>query len=203
MRGPFIVVMGIVVVAAGVWWGVVRDGSRSSGNPRTRTTTDIDLSDTLDQVSGCRVDTCRIVARRDGFRLDGDPVSLVVVAKPGECAGFQAAGVHLADDDGVVWSAPEGIACGDPLGGIEVDRSGNAFLLFPATVRTDRLVILRVGEDVDDFGTLDDRFTGVEVRVRDRDGDGFNEVSLVKDCEPPCDVEPTVFEWDGKGYEAR
>lgn len=202
-RGPLLVVLGLAALVVGAWWGVVRGApSSEEGERRSRR---IDLSEVTDLVPGCTIDTCRVLARRDGFRFERRDATLVVVATPEQCAGLPAVGVHLVTARDVLWSGPVGRWCGDPVGGIETDTTGHAFLVFPAGAHTVELVVLAVGGDtVEDFGSFEHRFAGDGADSRDPDGDGaFEIVASVNDCEPDCATGRTrdaVFRWNGEDY---
>lgn len=189
--------VGAAVLAAGVWWGLVA-GSDETATREPRRVTAERIGDELDLIPGCTVTSCQVLARRGGFRFDGTAATLAVVGRPEACHGLPASSLHLVADDTVLWSSPADLACGDPVTGIETDRTRNALLVFEAVpgeggAAEAQAVVLRVeGDEVDDFGSFDGRFRGSRVLTRDVDDDGIFEV-LVGDEE---------FRWDGEGYRA-
>lgn len=206
-RGPAVVLAGVALLAAGAWWGIVRgsDDSASGGAPGDAEASVMDLHNALDLVPGCRRDVCQVEASRSGFRFDGDPATLVVVSKPGECGGLSRSSVHLVGPDGIVWSGPGDLVCGDPIGGIETDPTGHAFLAFPSGADSAWLIVLDVDDGrVADFGSFDGRFTGDGVVARDVDGDRVKELVVSRDdCDPDCATgteTEVVYRWTGTRY---
>lgn len=193
-QGTILVAAGAALLAAGVWWGLVAgsdEGARGEGG----TPDAVDVQDELDLIPGCTISSCQVLARRGGFRFDGTPATLVVVGRPQACQGLAASSLHLVAPDAVLWSSPADLVCGDPVAGIETDRTGKAFLVFEAVAEgsaegAQALVLWFEGGEVDDFGSFDGRYRGGQVRTRDVDGDGVFEV-LVDDQQ---------FHWDGNGY---
>ncbi len=186
---------GAVVLAVGVWWGVVADSD--DGPTRERSTaTPARIGDELDLIPGCTISSCQVLDRRGGFRFDGVTATLAVVGRPQDCQGLPATSVHLVADNAVLWSSPPDLVCGDPISGIEVDRSGNALLVFEAVAEdageSQALVLRFRGDTVDDFGSFDGRFRGTRVTTRDVDDDGLFEIL----------IDGEQFRWDGEGYEA-
>lgn len=185
------------MLAFGVWWGLV-EGSDEGVVRERRTPATVSVQDELDLIPGCTISSCQVLARRGGFRFDGTPATLAVVGRSGACQGLPASSVHLVAENTVLWSSPPELVCGDPVAGIETDRTGNAFLVFDAVADggdgagAQALVLRFEGDEVDDFGSFEGRYRGARVRTRDVDGDGTFEV-LVDDEE---------FRWDGEGYGA-
>lgn len=211
-RGNLLLVAGVLLLAVGVWWGVLRDGGPPAPSSAPSAPSDVsggdgadggdeplEVTGALDLVPGCRRDTCRVASSRDGFRYRGRRALLAVVThRDAGCGGLPPARLHLVDADGVAWSGPPDAVCGDPLEGIETDRAGNAFVRFPAGAHdsADRLVVLRVrGDDVEDFGSFGGRFAGDGVSAGDLDGDGIHEVVL------PGEEGSTVHRWTGSGWQ--
>jgi hypothetical protein len=197
--GRGIVAVGAVVLGLGVWWGVVRDtpGSDSAAPSRAAVP-----GDTLDLVPGCRRDTCDVVARRDGVQFPGGRATVLVVSGPRACGRRLQSSVHALRRGRIVWSGPREAVCGDPVGGIEVDATGHAFLLFPHGDDATRLVVLgtRAGEVVD-YGSFDGRFTAAAVSVEDGDGDRAFEITVSGEGCRPCEGAPVVIlRWDGSDY---
>lgn len=197
-------VAGAAALFAGAWWGLVRDDAPSTPRRAGTTTPAADLSEVIDFVPGCRIDTCRVLARRGGFRLEGTTGTLIVVA-PTDCAGRSALGLHLVTDKKVLWSEKADVLCFDPVAGIETDRTGNAFMSFVAGAHTFDLIVLRFrGTEVEDFGSLDHRFAGDAAVAEDLDDDGIAEIVVsVNDCDPDCASGKTtdvVYRWNGQDY---
>lgn len=191
MQG-WVAAAGAVAVAAGVWFGVVGSDDSSVGGTEGPSPATVNVRDALDLVPGCRIDTCTVLDRRGGFRLDGAAGTLAVVGGPGTCDGLPEASIHLLGRDGVLWSSPASPFCGDPRAGIESDRTGHAFLAFPGGPAGARLLVLRFGEgEVEDFGSLDGRFVGEAVAARDLDDDGVFEIVVGAEV---------VYRWTGEGY---
>ncbi len=186
---------GAVVLAAGVWWGLVADSGDGAARER-RNAAPERIGDELDLVPGCTISRCQVLARRGGFRFEGTTATLAVVGRPQDCQGLPASSLHLFADDAVLWSSPPDLVCGDPISGVEVDRIGNALLVFEAVAEdggeSQALVLRFDGDRVDDFGSFDGRFRGTTVRTRDVDDDGVFEIL----------VNGEQFHWDGEGYRA-
>lgn len=186
---------GVVVLAAGVWWGLVA-GDDDGGTESERSAATVSVRDELDLVPGCTISSCRVLARRGGFRFEGRVATLAVVGRAEACRGLPASGLHLVAEDGVLWSSPDDLVCGDPVAGIEADRTGNALLVFEAVPddpdAAQALVVRFEGGAVEDFGSFDGRFRGAEVRTFDVDGDGAFEIL----------VDGETWRWDGEGYRA-
>lgn len=184
---------GVALLAAGVWWGVVA-GDGADGD-RTRPAAPANVRAELDLVPGCTISSCQVLARRGGFRFAGEAATLAVVARPEACDGLPVSGLHLVTEGRVLWSSPAPLGCGDPVSGIETDRTGNAFLVFEAVPDGEgaQAVVLGIaGDDVTDFGSFDGRYRGGVVQTGDVDDDGVFEIV----------VDGDVWRWDGSGYRA-
>lgn len=186
-RTPAAVVAGLLALGAGAWWGLVR-GEDTAARGGDRTSPTVDLGEVVDFVPGCTVDTCRVLARRGGFRFDGRDATMIVTASPEAC------GLHLVTADAVLWSRRVGAVCVDPAGGIETDRTGHAFVAFPTAPSrgegTELLVLRFEGDEVEDFGSLGHRFVGRGATARDVDDDRLYELV----------VPPDVYRWNGQAY---
>lgn len=185
---------GAAVFAAGVWWGVVSDSDDGAAGGDEVTASTVSVRDELDLVPGCTIASCQVLARRGGFRFEGEPVTLAVVGRPEACEGLPASRLHLVAEGRVVWSSPDDLVCGGPVTGIEADRTGNALLVFEAVpgdgAASQALVLGVDGGEVHDFGSFDGRYRGSEVRTRDVDSDGVLEIL----------VDGEVWRWRGEGY---
>lgn len=203
-RGPLIVVVGAAALAAGAWWGLVRDGApQETGERRLGA---VASGEVIDLVPGCTIDTCRVLARRDGFRFDGDDATMIAVAGPGCDGRPPSMGLHLVTPQRVLWSEQVEALCIDPVGGILRDATGHAFLVLTVGAHTQAVIALAVaGGEVEDFDSVAGRFDGnAGASARDLDGDGVAEIiTATTDCEPDCargHVEETVYRWNGREY---
>lgn len=203
-RGPLLVALGAVALAGGAWLGLVPDDApEASTRTPARSEPVIDLGEVMDFVPGCTIDTCSVLARRGGFRFDSQDATLILVATP-QCADPSGAeaetlGLHLVTAESVLWShGIRGAACVDPIGGIETDRSRNAFVKVRVGSEYEVIVLRIRGDEVVDFGSFDGRFRGQEASgARDLDDDGVLEVVVVDDNRE------STFHWTGREYEER
>lgn len=195
-RGPLLAALGVVALVAGAWLGVVRDDPPDDVADRPAPPETLDLGEVLDFVPGCRLDSCQVLARRGGFRFQAKDATLIQAAS----RACESVGLHLVTAHEVLWSHAIPGLCSDPIGGIERDRTSNAFLKIPGEGDTVSVLVLRVrGSSVDDFGSFSGRFRGAEgTGARDLDGDGVTEVVVAS----ANGSDDKVFRWDGREYRA-
>jgi hypothetical protein len=200
---------------AGAWLGLVRDDAPEAVPPSRsgRAERAVDLGEVMDFVPGCTIDTCSVLARRGGFRFDGNDATLILVATPACNAptegGSAAVGLHLVTGTRVLWSrGVDGATCVDPVGGIETDRTRNAFLKVAVAAGRYQVIVLRIlGDKVNDFDSFEGRFVGAgSSGPRDRDDDGVFEIVVANACDRDCpakDAGEVVYHWTGGEYEER